>query len=63
MPLESSLRRSLRDQLLKTIRLSREFGKQGGIGALRGQVEDWKVTLQELSTEFARLEVVNAQDG
>ena len=61
MPVERSLRRSLEDQLHKTIRLCREFEKEVPDDSLRGEVEDWKVTLQELSLESARLEVVNTQ--
>ena len=61
MPLERSLRRSLEDQLHKTIWLCREFEKEVSDDSLRGEVDDWKVTLQELSIESARLEVVNTQ--
>jgi hypothetical protein len=64
LPLEGSIRRSLHDQLEKTISLSRDFEqKDGRVDSFPSQVEDWKMTLQELSIEFARLEVVNAQDG
>ena len=61
MPLERSLRKSLEDQLHKTMSLCREFEKEAPDDSLRGEVEDWKVTLQELSLESARLEVVNTQ--
>jgi hypothetical protein len=64
MPLDRRLIDSLRDQLNKTINLARLFKKtEGGDSKVRGQVEDWKITVQELGLEFARLEVVNLRDG
>ena len=64
MQIDRRLLDSLRDQQNKTIELAKLFIKtKGADSEIRGRVEEWKVTVQELGLEFARLEVVNSREG